>query len=90
MDFLKNRDRQNLWASVERGIELKFLFDDSDQHVGGDSAPDLRLHGALAGAQEFFDAQLLLDLLEEQLHPRFVWSWAMTGAGSVVLLVRKI
>jgi len=35
--------------------------------VGGDGAPHLRLHCVLAVAQEMFDAQVLLDPLEEQL-----------------------
>ena len=45
---------------------MKLLFDNSDQHVSGDSAPDLRLHRVLAVADETFDAQMLLDPLEEQ------------------------
>ena len=47
---------------------MQFLFDDGDQHIGRHRAPDLRLHRVLAGAQEFLDAQMLLDPLEEQLH----------------------
>ena len=46
---------------------MKLLLDDDDQHVGGHGAPDLRLHRVLAGTQEAFDAQVLLDPLEEQL-----------------------
>jgi hypothetical protein len=34
----------------------------------GDSTPDLRLYGVLAGTRKFLDAQMLLDPLEEQLH----------------------
>ena len=45
---------------------MKLLFDNSDQHVSGDGAPDLRLHRVLAVADETFDAQMLLDPLEEQ------------------------
>lgn len=31
---------------------MEFLFDDSDQHIGGNGAPDLRLHCVLARAQK--------------------------------------
>ena len=47
---------------------MQLLFDDGDQHIGRNCAPDLRLHSVLAGAQEFLDAQMLLDPLEEQLY----------------------
>ncbi len=47
---------------------MKFLLDDSDEHVGGHGAPDLRLHRVLTGAQEFLDSQVLLEPLEEQFH----------------------
>jgi len=43
---------------------MQLLFDNGDEHVGGDGAPDLRLHRVLAGAQETLDAQVLLDPLE--------------------------
>ena len=46
---------------------MKLFFDDGNEHVSGNGAPDLRLHGVLAGAQETLDAQVLLDPLEEQL-----------------------
>ena len=46
---------------------MKLLFNDGDQHIGSDGAPDLRLHGVLAVADETLDAQVLLDPLEEQL-----------------------
>ena len=46
---------------------MKLLLDDGDEHVGGHGAPDLRLHGVLAVAEELLDAQVLLDPLEEQL-----------------------
>ena len=46
---------------------LKLLFDNGDQHVSGDSAPDLCFHGVLAVADETLDAQILFDPLEEQL-----------------------
>ena len=44
---------------------MKFLFNDGDQHVGGDGTPDLRLHGVLGGTQEFLDSQMLLDPFEQ-------------------------
>ena len=45
---------------------MKFFFDDCDEHIGGDGAPDLRLHRVLAGIPEFLDLQILLAPLEEQ------------------------
>ena len=45
---------------------MKLLFNDGNQHIRGDGAPDLRLH-VLAVADETLDAQMLLDPLEEQL-----------------------
>ena len=45
---------------------MKFLFDNGDQHVSGDGAPDLRLHRVLAVADETLDAQVLFDPLEKQ------------------------
>ena len=46
---------------------MKLLLDDGNEHVGGHGAPDLRLHGVLARAKKSLDAQVLLELLEEQL-----------------------
>ena len=45
---------------------MKFLFDDGNQHVSRHGAPDLRLDGVLAVAQELLDSQVLLDPFEEQ------------------------
>ena len=45
---------------------MQLLFDNGDQHVGGDGAPNLRLHRVLTGAKKLLDAQMLLDPLEEQ------------------------
>lgn len=45
---------------------MKFLFDNGNQHVGRHGAPNLRLDGVLAVAQEPLDAQVLLDPFEEQ------------------------
>jgi len=47
---------------------LELLFDNGDQNIGGDGAPNLRLHRVLAGTQKLLDAQMLLDPLEEQFH----------------------
>src|SRR5450759_1486600 len=68
MGFCEERHRQNLETSVKRRFELKFFFDNRDEHVSGNGAPDLSLHGVLARAQEFFDSQMLLDPLEEQFY----------------------
>ena len=72
---------------------MKLLLDDGDEHVGGDGAPDLCLHGVLAGAQESLDTQVLLDPFEEQLDlpATFVERGNRQGGpkSSVVLLVRK-
>ena len=46
---------------------MKLLFDDGNEHVSGLGVPDLRLYRVLARAQKSFDAQVLLDPLEEQL-----------------------
>jgi hypothetical protein len=40
-----------------------------DEHLGGHSAPDLRLHRVLVSAHKSLDAQVLFDPLEEQLEP---------------------
>ncbi len=53
---------------------MKLLADDRDQYIDGHGAPDLCLHRILARAEKLFDAQVLLDPLEEQfdLPPAFV------------------
>ena len=47
---------------------MQLFFDDSDQHIGGHGATDLRLHCVLAGTQKTLDAQVLFDPLEEQFY----------------------
>jgi len=47
---------------------LQFLFNNGDQHISRDGAPDLRLHGVLAVTQKMFDAQMLLNPFEEQFN----------------------
>jgi len=39
-------------------IKLKLLFEDSDQHIGGNGAPDLCLCRVFARAQKALDAQM--------------------------------
>jgi hypothetical protein len=48
--------------------QFQAFLSNSDQHIGADGDPDLRLHRVLARAVESLDAQMLLDPLEEQLH----------------------
>ena len=45
---------------------MQLLFDNPDQHVGGNGTPDLRLHGVFAVTQKTFDSKMLLDPLDEQ------------------------
>ena len=45
---------------------MQTFFGDSDEDVSGDRDPYLGLDGILAGAQESFDTQMLLDPFEEQ------------------------
>lgn len=45
---------------------MTLLLDDGNEYVGRHGALDLRLHGVLASAQNFFDPQMLLDPFEEQ------------------------
>lgn len=45
---------------------MKFLLDNGNQNVSRHGAPDLRLDGVLAVAQELLDSQVLLDPFEEQ------------------------
>src|SRR5487761_638397 len=45
------------------------LFENGHQDIGRDGDPNLGLHGVLGGTVESFDAQVLLDPLEEQLDP---------------------
>ena len=47
---------------------MKLLFNNGNQHVSGNGAPDLRLHRVLARSQKTLDAQMLFYPLEEQLH----------------------
>ena len=47
---------------------MKFLLDDSDQHIGGYGTPYLGLDCVFAVADEALDAQMLLDPFEKQFH----------------------
>jgi hypothetical protein len=44
---------------------MQTFFDDGDEDVSCDSDPYLRLDCVLAGSQESFDAQMLLDPFEQ-------------------------
>ena len=69
---------------------MKLLFNNGNQHVSRDGAPDLRLYCVLAVADETLDAQMLLDSFEEQLDlPAALYSAAIVNAGKAVLLVRN-
>jgi hypothetical protein len=65
--FSQIRYRQDLQQCVERGGQLKLLFNDGNQQVGVDGAPDLLVDGVLARDQKPLAAQVLLHPFEEQL-----------------------
>ena len=52
---------------VQGMSQMQSFFDDRDQHVGGNGDPDLCFDRILAGTEERFDSQVLLDSFEEQL-----------------------
>ena len=66
--FLKRVDAQNLQNAVEAPLGLQLFFHNRHQHINADGNPNLRLHRVVAGAVKMFDAQVLLDPFEEQLH----------------------
>ena len=69
---------------------MKLLFDNGNQHISGNSAPDLRLHRILAVADETLYAQVLLDPFEEQFHlPATLVERSNRQRRKDVLLVRK-
>ena len=45
---------------------MQTLFQDGDEQINGDGAPDLGAHRVGAGAIKSFDPQMLLDPFEEQ------------------------
>ena len=49
-----------------RGNKLKPLFDNKNQYISGDGAPDLHLHGILAVANEKLYVQMVFDVVEEE------------------------
>lgn len=53
---------------MQRGIKSEPLLDDGDEDIGGHRDPDLGFDCVLRGTVEAFDAKVLLDPLEEQLH----------------------
>ena len=80
-DFFEQGDRQDLEKSVERDLQGEALLDDGDQHVHRHGDPDLRLHRVLGRSEKRLDAQVLLDPLEEQLHPPAVAVQVRHGEG---------
>src|ERR1019366_3068080 len=52
---------------MQAGREMQSLLDYSDQNVGGDGDPDLRLDAILGSSVEGFDPQMLLDPFEKEL-----------------------
>jgi hypothetical protein len=50
---------------VKAGFQGETFADDRHQHINRDGDPDLGLHRVLADAVEGFDAQVLLDPLEQ-------------------------
>ena len=51
---------------VEAGLQAEPFSDNGDQDVDADGDPDLGLDRVFAGAEEAFDAQMLLDPFEQQ------------------------
>jgi len=47
---------------------LQFLFNNRDQDIGGDGAPDLRFYRVFTVAKESLNTQMLLDPFEKQLN----------------------
>ena len=45
---------------------MQTFFQNGDEQVNGDGAPDLSAHGVRTRTVESFDAQMLLDPFEEQ------------------------
>jgi|JI6StandDraft_1071083.scaffolds.fasta_scaffold41527_2 hypothetical protein len=61
-------------------LKMQAFLRNGDQQVGGNSNPDLRLDGVLAGAKERLDAQVLLDPFEEQFpSQRWRHKWAINS-----------
>ena len=52
---------------VECSPDSELLLDDRNQHIDGDSNPDLSFHGVLGSAVERLDSKILFDPFEEQL-----------------------
>ena len=66
--FLKGIDAQDLQNAVETSLGRQLFFHNRYQHINADGDPDLRLHRIVAGAVKVFDAQVLLNPFEKQLH----------------------
>ena len=63
--FFESGDAQYLENCVEAGLQIEAFFRDGDEHVDRDGDPDLGFDGVLGGAEDAFDAQVLLDPFEE-------------------------
>ncbi len=68
MDFLEKCNGENLENFAETALDFQFFLDDCYQHVNADGDPDLSLYGVFGCTVERFDAQVLFDPFEEQLH----------------------
>ena len=66
-DFLEDVDAQNLQYSAQTFVNSMNLIETGYHEVNTDSDPDLGAYGVLRGAEEGFDAQVLLDPFEEQV-----------------------
>ena len=74
---------------MQGNVQPKLFLDDRYQHVDADGDPDLRPHSILGSAVEAFDAQVLLDPLEEQFHLPSTSVQGMVSAGNANWLVRN-
>jgi len=53
---------------VQTAGQIELLLGDGDEQVQADGSPDLGLDRVRRGAEKRLDAQMLLDLFEEQFH----------------------
>lgn len=64
--FLEDVDAQNLQYSAQIFVDSMNLIETGHHEVNADRDPDLCAHCVLAGAEESFDSQVLLDPFEEE------------------------
>ncbi len=74
---------------MKRSLLLEAFFDEGHEHVGGDGDPDLGFHGVLRSTEEPFDAQMLLDPFEEDLHLPALLIKRADGGGREIELIGK-